>query len=337
MSNVLHVTDCLNAGVLKALEYLVSTQHENKHYILWDFHKDTPPPNLQKLIELKVILIKWNGGPFRKILNLRMQIESIQPDYLHLHSSMAGFLGRLFTTSKNILYSPHCFAFQRKDLSIFGRTLHFCLELFLSFRTMRYVANWPIEYELIKKNFSHSNLVFYPLVNYNIVDRFVHNLDSNIVISLGRLRPQKDPKFFADVKNSIPELRRVPFLWIGDGDSRFHKVLNRADVRLTGWSSSGQFWNSTKIHIITSKWESGPFTFYEALENGVPSIVRDIPSFNKFDFKKYSSPHSMALIVDQMLKDEPFRYKLYQEQIRAVSKSFATYVSLQSCQEIYQP
>ncbi len=338
MTRVLHVTDCLNAGVLKAIETITYKNQDVQHFLLWDYHKDTPYPELQLLKEYKVNLLDWSGGYFSKIFYLNRYIRVVKPNYLHLHSSLAGFLGRLFTPSKRILYSPHCFAFQRKDISRVGQLMHILIEYCLSLRTSSYIPNWPIEYDLITRYFRHSKIHFSPIINFIIEDRFIFNQSSKSVVAVGRIRPQKDPQFFIDVKKTLTNSSGITFVWIGNGDSNLKNSLAESEVFITGWSdirTVEHYFKTANLQLITSRWESGPFTFYEALVGGIPSLLRDIPAFNQFSFEKYSTPDSMSKSMLELINDDAKRYLLYLEQISNVEEIFQKYLVTNRSQILY--
>lgn len=336
MKKILHVTDCLNAGVLRAIEIVVRNNSQNHHLILWDSHDDTPEPDISKLLELQVTLLRWDGNFFNKSLILRKNIAKIEPDILFLHSSIAGFIGRLSTQFKNIYFSPHCFAFQRQDISLISRIFFLAIEKLLSIRTKFYICNWPIEADLVIKHFKNSNMIFYPLINYEIQDQFIKN-SGNRVISIGRLRPQKDPIFFSEVVKYIKGNSELDFYWIGSGDSRFIDILKTCNVEVLGWldHTKDELLNkNVKIQLITSAWESGPFTFYEALEEGIPSLLRNIQAFDNLDCDKYSNSKEMADALLNTVSNEELRYEIYNQQIRAVKKLFNQYLEF-SRREIF--
>lgn len=52
---------------------------------------------------------------------------------------------------------------------------------------------------------------------------------------IGRICPQKDPLFFAKVaKYVISKNPEIKFQWIGDGDGRLRKNLEKAGVEVKG-------------------------------------------------------------------------------------------------------
>ena len=67
---VLHVTDCLNAGVGKILQEILDNSNSESFFLLWDSHSDSPVFNLTSNVgsERK---IKWNRGTRTRSIQLR--------------------------------------------------------------------------------------------------------------------------------------------------------------------------------------------------------------------------------------------------------------------------
>ncbi|NMT03718.1 glycosyltransferase, partial [Vibrio parahaemolyticus] len=73
---------------------------------------------------------KWvEGGLLQFIRDANHMIASLAPDVVHLHSSKAGFLGRFLKLGKaRLVYTPHCYAFEREDISELARQIYKALE-----------------------------------------------------------------------------------------------------------------------------------------------------------------------------------------------------------------
>ena len=79
-------------------------------------------------------------------MNLYMTCRRYQPDLIHLHSSWAGLLGRLVPLGRRkIVYTPHCYAFERRDLSQVVRIGLWLVEKILSRRNAGVFAVSPRE------------------------------------------------------------------------------------------------------------------------------------------------------------------------------------------------
>lgn len=84
------------------------------------------------------------AGTVRTVFRLRATLTALGPDVVHLHSSFAGFLGRLSTLfalpKAAFFYSPHCISFMRRDISTVKRLAFVGLERIACARTCLYVA-----------------------------------------------------------------------------------------------------------------------------------------------------------------------------------------------------
>ena len=124
---ILHITEPLSAGVFTAISDLVKGLPQHKHIVVHGL--DRIQKNISPDFLAAVTLIPWKFtkaalNPLKDILALYLLLKiitKIKPDVIHLHSSKAGFLGRLASfllgyTQKTI-YTPHGISFLRKDIS----------------------------------------------------------------------------------------------------------------------------------------------------------------------------------------------------------------------------
>jgi hypothetical protein len=88
------------------------------------------------------------------------------PTVIHAHSSKAGGYVRLaLRTSRHpIVYSPHCYAFEREDLSWCVRQSFRAIEWMLSFNTTAYATCSHREAELSRWPLSRPKVVLVPNV-----------------------------------------------------------------------------------------------------------------------------------------------------------------------------
>lgn len=116
-------------------------------------------------------------------------------DIIHLHSSKAGFLGRIVSfllgKSKKTIYTPHAISFLRLDVSPKKRKIFIAMEKFASFFGGKIVACSQSEKEAIEeqgiKNVTFINNGIKPLQ----IEKKVNTSDKITIISVGRLSIQK--------------------------------------------------------------------------------------------------------------------------------------------------
>src|SRR6185295_18437782 len=85
--------------------------------------------------------------------SLRAAVADVRPDVVHLHSSMAGALGRLqppLPGRPAVVYSPHCFAFERRDILRERRWAYRLAEFVLARRTDAFICVSPHEAQLAR-------------------------------------------------------------------------------------------------------------------------------------------------------------------------------------------
>ncbi len=326
---ILHVSDSFNAGVKIGIERVAEYESSDSHYLLWSAHTDSPRPLSSELSSYFSETFEWRGNLIGKYLMLAFLIRKIKPDILHLHSSIAGGLGRLQITNNKIFYSPHCYAFQRKDISNFVRLGLLTIERLLKFRTDRFFLNWPIEIELTKTKLKSSNLLFYPIIDIQRIRLALYraNIKHQVFLSVGRIRPQKDPKFLvACVKHSQ---EKSIFEWVGSGDDKLKKELENVGIGVVTWKNHSQIWGEpfTPIAVlITSAWESGPLTLFESIQNGVPVISRSFDAVQYYGFQSFNTPSSFGREIDNFLIDPEIRKIRFLEQQRNILNTFDRYV-----------
>lgn len=203
---------------------------------------------------------------------------------MHLHSSFAGFLGRLSTLfalpKAAFFYSPHCISFMRRDISSAKRLAFVGLEWIACVRKCLYVACSESEGRVIRAWLRQ------PVV---VVENAVRAAPSSApprdarraadgplcVVTVGGIRAQKNPALFAQIAHGM-RARGVRFVWIGDGDDALKVRLAEAGVEVTGWLPHDEVARRleiTDVYLSTSSWEGMPVSVIEAMLAGRPVIV----------------------------------------------------------------
>ncbi|MFM0751476.1 glycosyltransferase, partial [Paraburkholderia sediminicola] len=145
---IVHVIESSATGTLAVVRMVANrlAREGHKVYVIYSRREDTPV-GLRAQFDPSIALchIRMRGPNFPKVIwGLRRMLMSIEPDIVHLHSSFAGFFGRLASIlalkSTAFFYSPHCISFMRTDVS-FARKLAFAaFELIACVRECMYVA-----------------------------------------------------------------------------------------------------------------------------------------------------------------------------------------------------
>ncbi|WP_332308952.1 glycosyltransferase family 4 protein [Enterovibrio coralii] len=231
-----------------------------------------------------------------------------QPDIIHLHSSFAGFLGR-YLPKKNakIVYTPHCYAFERRDISPFMQEIYMKLETMGLSRIDCVAGCSDRECELAlelgaKKAFHLNN---YAELDAELVDdEQAENEDAKAiynVVVVGRISPQKDPDFLLETIAHLkqhPESKQVRLHWLGGGDAEMEKALRDAGVEVSGMIPHAKLMQRLKaadLYLHTAAWEGMPLTLLEAAKLKIPMVLRIIGATQHMHYPfMVSTPEAMA-------------------------------------------
>jgi glycosyltransferase involved in cell wall biosynthesis len=270
-------------------------------------------------------------GPLALWRAIGPAIESVDPDIVHAHSSVAGAVVRLRLAVRRkksvVVYSPHCFAFERRDLSQAARGALRAAERVLATWTSAFVCVSPHETTLALDLIPGALVV--DLVNsFDPVGEVLRPADEPAtdaalhVVSIGRVMPQKDPAMFADVVNALrAKGQEVEAIWIGAGENHAaYAALNAADVHVTGWLAAQQIpdlMTSESVYVHSATWEAAvPIVVLDAMRLGVVVVVRRngayrnmIPSEWQFDDVK----GAVRMILH--LRDRSARKERVQQQL----------------------
>lgn len=294
---VLHITQSVG-GVETYLRQVIQNIDRSK----FDLSIASCEPSLEKLCALHEVpyhSIKMSRGfnPFTdlvSIFKIRALIKKHKPALVHLHSSKAGFVGRIgakFAGCKS-LFTPHGMSY----LSFTGlkRMMFFTLELVGKKFTHKILAISQSEanrciYELgiaEKDIYVIPNSMTIPVVPQLVPDK-LGQLEGEVKIgTIGRLTPQKNPLQFVDIANSVIKGNdKVHFYFLGAG---FHDHLGKeVDERVKYYGIEKNFHLIEKgdstialnflrqidIFLLPSIFEGLPYALLEAMLEGVPCIV----------------------------------------------------------------
>ena len=326
---ILHVSDCFNAGVLTAIENVIHTNPQHDHCLLWSSHSDSPEPSKDQLFTVSQNTHKWTGNLVEKFFQLRKVVRETKPDLIHYHSSIAGLLGRLFNQRSITWYSPHCFAFQRLDISKSKRMLLLLAEKILSLNTGVFVAHWPVEIKLMKKLNPRVPISFIPIVKFQQHKpcKELVNTSRIRIICVGRFRPQKDPDMFIGIAQRMKN-SHLEFTWVGSLTEEDSSLLDSLGIKYFQWLDSehlAKVYSESWLTLVTSSWESGPLTFYESLAHGTPVLVRDIEALEWLNVTKFKTIDEACAQIQNMLDDNKIYGDLFNLEIEQTYNVFANY------------
>ncbi len=274
---VLHLTEAMGGGVQTALSAYVDATRELEHHIVFrarDFDTQSDP-NFESARPVTGSLRDLSAA-------LRDSLSILKPHVLHAHSSWAGFVARTRPSRTPVVYTPHCFAFRRRDLSPTARRSFWHVEKMLASRTSVLVAASPQEAALARA-LGHSHIIVAPhrAPSLRIPGSTTGRRSRVVLGTMGRVMPQKGVAWFCSlvdriVRNKLP----VDFKWIGSGDARLEAKLRDRGVIVTGWLTQPRALEELgllDLYIHSAAWEVGiPYAILEAIASEVPILARAI-------------------------------------------------------------
>lgn len=109
--------------------------------------------------------------------------------------------------------------------------------------------------------------------------------DVPVVLTVGRLVPQKDHALLLDAFARVRRTRRARLLILGEGPLRGaleHRAADlgiAADVALPGFSANPYpAMAAAAVFVLSSRWEGSPGALIEAMAGGTPVVATDCPS-----------------------------------------------------------
>ncbi|WP_139491128.1 glycosyltransferase [Brevibacillus dissolubilis] len=294
MKHIVHIVEATGGGVLKYLLQLTKDAggSDLSHTILYS-HRDVTPDNLSELFAPHVRLVHFPmvrqispAKDWDTIRQLYRYLRELQPDVIHLHSSKAGFLGRLaawLLRKPKVYYTPHGYSFLMNSEGFLKRAVYFAAELVLSQVRGGIIACSKSEHRFARMlNPFGENILLENALDLHVPQ---HQERSPLrIVAVGRLDEQKNPLLFiriiARLRQFLPEIEAV---WIGDGPLRSAcEQLDRetgANITFTGWLPHPEVLThvaTAGLFLQTSRWEGLPFSILEAFALGAPIIASDI-------------------------------------------------------------
>lgn len=282
---VLHVLESYGAGSARAAEGYAAATPEYRHIVLRrrranEFVEGQEARAFAEVHDLP-------DGALAAIRAIRRVIRATQPDRVHAHSSFAGAFVRLAiplrAARRRVVYTPHCFAFERLDLAVPLRLAFWVAELLLSTRTRRIAACSDRERRLAARMLAaHPPLTVPNVASPAFRPSARPPEPGGALVSIGRIGPQKDPALFATIAARVlPQGDADGARWIGGGDPALSAALAAAGVQVTGWLPEDRIADEcglAAVYLHTARWEGFPLAVLEAAATGLPVVARRIPA-----------------------------------------------------------
>ena len=255
---------------------------------------------------VKYYEVKMSRGfnPFRdlgSVLAIRRIIKKEKPALVHLHSSKAGFVGRIAarTASCKSLFTPHGGSYLQ--FTGLKRMIFFLLELIGKRFTYKLLCISWTEAE----RFSHEvgipreniyvipNSIYIPAERVEVPDKLGQLAGDIRIGTIGRITYQKNPLLLADIAYDVVRNNpSVHFHFLGAG---FHDHLRKElEEKISKYGIGANFHLIEKgdgvialnflrqidMFILPSRYEGLSYALLEAMFEGVPCIVSKVDGNN---------------------------------------------------------
>lgn len=218
------------------------------------------------------------------IKEVRRVVKKYNANIIHAHDFTASCISALSLIKIPIISHLHHNAMWIRKINL--KTL---LYLMCSFRFKKILTvSEAIEEEYIFSKFIKIKIecIGNP-VSVNKITSMIKEKDYEKqydICCVGRLTEAKDPfrwlTVIGEVKKRIPNVKAV---WIGDGELKEQVVFRVKElglsnnVSLLGFQKNPyKYMASSKIFLLTSKWEGFGLSAFEALSLGLPAIVSNV-------------------------------------------------------------
>lgn len=280
---IVHVVDPFAGGLATFLKLLTEQLNDDYHVIIHGERRDlVEPQEVKKIFPRKNIrFIHWKS--VQREINLLRDTKAYvelcailrhfrHADVVHLHSSKAGFLGRMACRQlgiNNVIYTPNGAPFLMNSVGRIKANLYGQLEKFAYYLGGKVICTSPSEQTAyLQKGIKAEYINNGTRIGAH---SFISDKDYSKfrIVTSGRVADQKNPILFNEIALALSHLKHFEFVWIGDGEDR--EVLTSPNISITGWlSKEGVRSEIAKadLYLSTSHFEGLPFAVMEAMGMG---------------------------------------------------------------------
>lgn len=282
---ILHIVECFGGGVY---DFIKNLTYDMNEYEITIFYGDRGElkTNFKSDFNENIKFIKWENAQreisfFKDIKALKEVMKILKRekyDVIHLHSSKAGFLGRIgakfLGQSRKIIYTTHGISFLRQDVSIIKLKLFILLEKIGELCGGQTIACSKSEAEFIRSKGINCDYINNGIkIDKNFIKQSKKD-DITRIINVGRITEQKNPRLFNEIARKYIKNSKIKFIWVGDGEDK--KLLSSENIEITGWLSQEQVrerLKSADIYLSTSKWEGLSLAILQAMNYKLPLVL----------------------------------------------------------------
>lgn len=285
MKKILMICEAFGGGVFTYVTQLCNDMVDHFDVYLAYSLRPLTPKDYQDFLDSRVHLIRvqsWENKSVTDIWNdlkviseLRNIAKQVKPDIIHLHSSIAGALGRIAFNGKNsiLVYTPHGYDFISNGKNKFTELA----EKILGRRKCITLTCCESEDKVAKK-LCRKTAYIETGVNLKDLSESLDTIpieknETFTVYTLGRICTAKQPDLVNRIAQLVPQAQ---FLWIGDGEIELRNHLTAPNIKVTGWKPRKEalaLAKSANAFILTSLGEAISMALLENMYMGKLCLV----------------------------------------------------------------
>ncbi len=336
---IIHVVESFAGGVYDFISDLVLGMSKDEHTIIYAKREHTPE-NFKKKFPKNVIFIQWSQATreinpvqdFKAYIELIEHLKKLQIDSIHLHSSKAGFLGRIaakkMRLSNKVIYTPHGVSFLREDVSPIKHRVFVWLE-----KTGSWLGGTTVACSKSEMEQFHRYNIPAQYVNNGIACKTDHKSNKNnklTVGTIGRITYQKNPHLFNEIAKYFLDNKSIKFIWIG-GRGELEDQLISSNITKTGWLSRKEVnteLSKIDIYLSTSLWEGLPLSVLQAMCFEKPLLLsncvgnRDLVKTN-YNGILFNDTDDGITALQEMIDHSDKREEMGSHSLEIVKKEFS--------------
>lgn len=283
---VIHVAESFAAGVMHFIAQLTQMLPEYEHIVIHGERPDTPV-DFARWFPQSVRFVAWQGvgreiNPWHDAValwRLMRLLKQHDADVIHLHSSKAGFLGRiaalLLGQTQRVLYTPHGVAFLRQDVANVKQAIFVGLEKFAHACGGKVIACSASEAACLRSHNIDADFINNGVnCAAQVAGVAAKNAQIVTIALVGRISAQKNPRWYNEIASAFVTQPQVRFVWVGDGEQRH--LLTAPNITCTGWVQPDEvagYLQAADIYLATSAWEGLPLSALQAMCYRLPLVL----------------------------------------------------------------
>lgn len=282
---------------------------------------------------------------------LRKIINKIDPNIIHLHSTMSGIVGRLslLFSYKKAIFTVHGWIFT-PGVSRFRKYIGIIIEKLLKFKTKKYICVSDFDYSLGFSSHVFTNRKQATVIKNGVMDRPIKQkgkIDKNVfeIVMAARFNEQKNQELLI---NSVIKLNNpnIHVSFLGDGPSLkvCKSKINKLNLAKQ-FSFKGRvdnvlpYYQNADVVALISNYEGLPISLVEALQVGKPIIASNVGGnselFNQNGFCVENNEEKISRAIDILINSEELRIKMGNLSRKMFLEAFSEKIMVDKINKLY--